>query len=175
MTFAELLDEIRVGDLDALTHADIPFESLVDALAPSRSEAFAPLAQVMLTFDQSALPELGSAASEIVLDGLVITPVQTPQLPAKLDLTVSVAVSDDAAPWPASVLYAADLFDGATIGEFGERLVTLLRAMVDRPGIVAADVELTSTEEKAQINSWAVGRSVDIPDSTLASGMEDRR
>ena len=38
-------------DLDAFAHADAPFEAVVDALAPSRSEAFAPLTQILLTVD----------------------------------------------------------------------------------------------------------------------------
>ena len=46
-----LLDRVRVDDLDAFDHADVPFESVVEAIDPVRSEAFAPLAQVMLSFD----------------------------------------------------------------------------------------------------------------------------
>ena len=51
MSFAQLLDRVRVDDLDAFDHADVPFESVVEAIDPVRSEAFAPLAQVMLSFD----------------------------------------------------------------------------------------------------------------------------
>ena len=52
--FAELLDRVRGTDLDAFAHADVPFESVVEAVDPVRSEAFAPLAQVMLSFNPGA-------------------------------------------------------------------------------------------------------------------------
>ena len=40
--FAELLDQVRVTNLDALEYSDVPFESVVEAVDPVRSEAFAP-------------------------------------------------------------------------------------------------------------------------------------
>ena len=52
MSFEELLDQVRLSDLDAFEHADVPFESVVEAVDPVRSEAFAPLAQVMLSFNR---------------------------------------------------------------------------------------------------------------------------
>src|SRR5690606_16945288 len=46
--FSDLLDEVRAGDLDAFDNADVPFESLVDALNPARSQGYSPLYQVSL-------------------------------------------------------------------------------------------------------------------------------
>ncbi|MBJ7291727.1 condensation domain-containing protein, partial [Williamsia sp.] len=52
MPLAELLADVRTVDVDAFAHADLPFEHLVERLAPTRSEAFAPLSQVMLSMQQ---------------------------------------------------------------------------------------------------------------------------
>ena len=49
-SFATLLERVRHVDLDAFGNADVPFERLVDVLAPERSQARNPLFQVALSF-----------------------------------------------------------------------------------------------------------------------------
>ncbi|WP_143542260.1 condensation domain-containing protein, partial [Rhodococcus sp. 1163] len=59
-SFTELLADTRAADLAAFDNTDIPFERLVDALAPTRSTDHSPLFQVLLEFqnNQSAHLEL---------------------------------------------------------------------------------------------------------------------
>ena len=63
MPFSGLLEQVRATDLDAFAHADIPFESVVEAVDPIRSEAFSPLAQVVLSFDPGASAETADVGS----------------------------------------------------------------------------------------------------------------
>ena len=50
-SFAELLHTVRDTDLAAFAHADVPFERLVDVLAPARTPAHHPIFQVALSMN----------------------------------------------------------------------------------------------------------------------------
>lgn len=69
-SFAELIAEVRDTDLAAFAHSIVPFEAVVDAVDPVRTEAFAPLAQISLTFG----PDRGGAAT-VEAAGMQITPM----------------------------------------------------------------------------------------------------
>ena len=70
-TFAELLDRrSRELDLAAFAHAEVPFERLVDELAPARSTGAPPLFQVVLAFQNNARRDLE-------LPGLTVEPTST--------------------------------------------------------------------------------------------------
>ncbi|MFI1398432.1 amino acid adenylation domain-containing protein [Streptomyces sp. NPDC020681] len=152
-TFRELLDRVRAADLAAYAHQDLPFEALVDALAPSRSLARQPLFQTMLAFQNNA-------AAELALPGLAleVTPVRTGA--AKLDLAFELTERHAADGSPAGIdavlEYSTDLFTAGSAGSIADRLGHLLGALVGDPDrrIGQADALLPAEADRI-LGEWA--------------------
>ncbi|WP_444543688.1 non-ribosomal peptide synthase/polyketide synthase [Nocardia takedensis] len=146
-TFADLLARVKDTDLRAFSNAEVPFERLVEVLDPVRSQAHHPLIQVALFFQNldSATLELPDLSIEVVeFDGAV----------AKFDLQITVQPDGDvasAAPVPAMITYAADLFDQAGAAEFAERLVRVLTAVAADPERPVGSIELLAPLERDRI------------------------
>ncbi|MGV9482657.1 condensation domain-containing protein, partial [Gordonia aichiensis] len=129
--FSALLDDIRAGDLDAFDHADVPFESLVDAVNPARSQGYAPLYQVSL-----ALQNQRTTAFE--LPGLTLSGLTLPDAPIEVDLDFTFVdhygADGTADGLDLELRYATDLFDADTIATLVGMLERVLRAAVTAPG-----------------------------------------
>ncbi|HEY0700824.1 MAG TPA: amino acid adenylation domain-containing protein, partial [Micromonospora sp.] len=151
-TFRQLLHRVRDTDLTAYTHADIPFERLVEALNPTRTLARHPLFQTALVLQNGAVasaecPGLTMAGEVIDLDV------------AKFDLTVDVAETHDRDGSPAgltgAVKYAVDLFDRGTVERLSARWLRLLEAVVADPDTPIGHIDLLDpTEKQHLLQSW---------------------
>ncbi|MGW2415540.1 amino acid adenylation domain-containing protein [Streptomyces tubercidicus] len=163
-TFAELLDRVRETDLNAYSHQDIPFESLVEVLNPTRSLAHHPLFQVMLAFNSNPRGELAFAGAKAV-------PQEVRTGAARMDLTVNVAErhADDGSPdgITGSIAYRADLFEPGTVTALVERLLRVLRAVVDDPGRRVASVDVLSDGERRQVLEQWNDTAVPVPSGTV--------
>nr|WP_261978016.1 non-ribosomal peptide synthetase [Gordonia sp. NB41Y] len=167
MSFADLLAVVRETDLDAFANADVPFETVVETLAPVRSEAFAPLAQVWLTLDQSVLPELAPGAPAATIAGLQITPVDDLGVPAKVDLLISLTPGAPGDRWQGAIVYATDLFDAARVADLAARLTRLLADLTAAPQLPVSAPALVTDDERATIAGWSDGAEVGLTDEAL--------
>ncbi|WP_238421308.1 non-ribosomal peptide synthetase [Gordonia sp. 'Campus'] len=177
-TFGDVLGRVRTVDLDAFAHADVPFETLVDRLNPTRSEAFAPLTQVWLTLDQNAVPELAGTHLGADLGGVSVTPLDPGEVPAKVDLLFSVSRSEAGRPWSAALQYATDLFEESTATGLTARLVGLLDALTARPGepVAAASILLEGEAERLlPVQTGAAAEPVLLSELFSAAGTRFRR
>ncbi|MEM8961757.1 MAG: non-ribosomal peptide synthase/polyketide synthase, partial [Acidobacteriota bacterium] len=132
-TFAELVTRTRDAVLAAQDHQDLPFETLVETLAPERDLAGSPLVQVM--FSTAMTPEAD------VLPGLVIEPLDTAPPEVKLELGLTVVEETDRS-LTLVARYAVDLFDRSRIERLLAHVQTALVAGLETPNRPAFDVPL---------------------------------
>ncbi|HYO54320.1 condensation domain-containing protein, partial [Archangium sp.] len=120
-TFRELLARVREVVLGAYEHQDVPFETLVEELAPERSLSHAALFQAAFDMRDSAgrLPER--------LADLEFTPLSTRGTTAKLDLSLSMVDQKDGMVGVCE--YSTDLFEEQTIQRMLGHLKTLLEGV----------------------------------------------
>ncbi|MFT4128312.1 MAG: amino acid adenylation domain-containing protein, partial [Gordonia sp. (in: high G+C Gram-positive bacteria)] len=149
-TVAEFLRGVRDVDLDAFAHADVAFEQLVDTLAPERSTAHAPLAQIAFTY------AIDEAAGAVTLPdtGVTVTPLDIAERDAKFDLTMGVVerVGDGDAPvLSAEFLYARALFDEPTIRRLADTWLRVLTALTGDPEAVVGDIDLLSDAQRREL------------------------
>ncbi|WP_425303655.1 amino acid adenylation domain-containing protein, partial [Nocardia wallacei] len=142
---------VREVDLGAFSHAELPFERLVEVLDPVRSQAHHPLFQVALFFQNMEQPPLE-------LPGLTATAVEAEGAVAKFDLQLTVVPREnDGVPEGFSALftYAADLFDAATVEVFAERLTRVLTAAATDAHRPVGAIELLNDAERERIlHGW---------------------
>ncbi|MFJ8495720.1 amino acid adenylation domain-containing protein [Streptomyces sp. NPDC094038] len=151
-SFRDVLARVRGRSLEALAHQDVPFERLVEELAPSRSMARHPLFQVVLTTHA-----MGEATLQ--LDGLEVELLPVDRPAAKFDLDVMVAETRDARGRPAglrgAVTAAADLFDPATVASIADRWARTLHQLVAAPDRRLRDAQLlTGAERRTVVEVW---------------------
>ncbi|XXF74927.1 amino acid adenylation domain-containing protein [Myxococcaceae bacterium GXIMD 01537] len=158
-TFRELLARVRRTALDAYADQDVPFEKLVEALAPERSLSRQPLVQVMFALQNAPF-------SPPALDGLNVELLDLDSVTAKFDLTLSMQESADGL---AGLLeYSAELFDRERIERMAEHLMVLLREAVDHPERRVPELGYLGAREAAQLAEWAVGPSAPpVPGSVV--------
>ncbi|MFI7352300.1 amino acid adenylation domain-containing protein, partial [Streptomyces sp. NPDC049936] len=170
-TFGELLGRVRETSLAALEHQEVPFERLVEVLAPDRSLARHPLFQVMLT-----LQNLGQARLD--LPDLRVAPVSGGPRVAKFDLDVSLGEVTDGGGRPVglrgSVTGAADLFDAGTVDAVAERLVKVLSLVAADPQARVGQVQVLSEAERHQVVTDWNDTGVPKPETTWLSLFEDQ-
>jgi amino acid adenylation domain-containing protein len=141
-SFRELLARVRETALDAYTHQDVPFERLVEELAPERDMSRTPLFQV--TFVLQNVPD---AALE--MEGLKTSSVPLESHSAKFDLTLF--VSESAQGLQTNWEYAIDLFDAVTIKRMARHFERLLEAVVADPDRRISDLPILTDAEKHQL------------------------
>ena len=147
-TFASLLQQVKRDALWAQAHQDLPFEQLVDALQPQRSLSHSPLFQVLFNHQR----QMGDSV-ERALPGLSIERMDWQQHTAQFDLALDTEEQGD--QLHASLTYACEVYDAATIERLAGHWLNLLQAVVREPQQRIAQLPLlNSAEQQALIAQW---------------------
>ncbi|HVR95771.1 MAG TPA: amino acid adenylation domain-containing protein [Thermoanaerobaculia bacterium] len=146
--FEDLLGRVRETVLSAHAHQEVPFEKLVEELAPERSLAYSPLFQVLFTLQNVQQEELS-------IEDLRLRPLERPTTTAKFDLAM--ALSEAEGEVRGLVEYNTDLFDEVTIERLAGHFERLLLAAVEAPSSPVGDLALLSAAELSQLTGWSRG------------------
>ncbi len=141
-TFAELVGRVREVCLGAYAHQDIPFEKLVEELAPERSLSQTPLFQVMFVLQNAPAERL--RLPQVLIDSTV-----TPSETAKFDITLEISEVDE--KLSVSINYNAELFELTTIERMVNHFQRLLAGIVSNPQQRLSQLPLLSNEERHQL------------------------
>jgi amino acid adenylation domain-containing protein len=161
-TFAGLLAVVREAALSAYAHQDLPFERLVEELAPERSLARTPLFQVMFLLH-------GTPVEERELAGLTLAPfgsLATAERAAKFDLTLELIESGP----DLTVLleFRRDLFDPVTAVRLLGHFAALAGALAAASEARLAELPLLTAAERQQlVEEWSHAETVPRLSGTL--------
>ncbi|MEV0570813.1 condensation domain-containing protein, partial [Dactylosporangium sp. NPDC050588] len=154
-TFADVLARVRETSLAGFEHQDVPFDRLVEELAPARVPSRHPLFQVMLTVQNNAgavldLPGLAVGGHAAAAESVSA---------ARFDLDLNIGETVDADGAPAGLhgvlTGSADLFDGATVAAIGQRWLRVLEAVLTDPSARVSAVDVWDAGERDRVlDGW---------------------
>ncbi|GAB7036515.1 MULTISPECIES: non-ribosomal peptide synthetase [Catenuloplanes] len=164
-TFTALLDRVRRTDLAAFAHSDLPFERLVEHLAPARSLSRHPLFQIVTTHRYADQDGFGLA-------GLETAPEPAGFTVAKFDLTF--VIEEDAATGATTLelTCARDLFADGTADRLLDRLDRVLRAVLADPDRPISAVRVLDDRERDLVEHAWNRTARDVPFTDLAGLFE---
>ncbi|MDX5570039.1 amino acid adenylation domain-containing protein, partial [Streptomyces sp. ID05-04B] len=139
-TFREALRRVRATSLAAFGHQDLPFERLVEELAPARSLSRHPLFQVMLTLQNAARTMLDGERVEVS----AAAPAGASAAKFDLELSFTEVMGPDGAPSGirGSVTAASDLFEAKTVLLFADCLAGVLDTLTTNPELPLSGVRV---------------------------------
>ena len=166
--FTALLDRVRPTWLGALEHQDVPFEQLVEVLAPPRSLGRHPLFQVMLAMQNDA-------PAEPRLAGLQASVLPAGEVAAKFDLEFSLSEAFERgrpAGLRGGMVAAADLFDESSAEGIAARYSRVLELLAADPGTALHAVQIVAAAERRQLVTGWNQTAAPVPAQTLAGLFE---
>ena len=143
-TWRTLLGRVREAALQAHAHQDLPFERLVEELAPERGLGRTPLVQAVFVLQHAA-------RRAPALPGLEVGEPAVAEIrrPAKFDLLL--AVGEDGDRFACSLTFSRALFDAATVRGLARRLAALLAAAAASADQPLATLALLAATERRQL------------------------
>jgi len=139
-SFQDLVGRVRRGALEGYEHQEIPFEKLVEALAPARDPSRHPIFQVIFTLNQR--PEREPTFHDVELAGY-----PPPLENARVDLALDLWDERDGRV-TGYIEYNVDLFQRATVERLRDHFLTLVDSLVEAPGLPVGQAAMLLADER---------------------------
>jgi non-ribosomal peptide synthetase component F len=132
-TFREIQSCTHRSAVNGFAHRDVPFDRIIEALAPARSPLYNPVFQTLFVLQD--IPR-----QELVLPGLASTALDLarPSAGANFDLTLTMRQSDGVLS--GALEFDAALFEVSTIERMAADFAALLAAIVQNPDLAASQL-----------------------------------
>lgn len=157
-SFADYLIRVKTTVVEGLTHQAVPFEQIVQDLAPHRSQAYSPLFQTMFILQN--VPH-----SQIEIPGIEIQPLPVHTGSSKFDLTCS--IHERAGRLHVSFEYSTALFEHSTIARLAKHYEVLLEGICANPSLEVQSLPLLTKKEEQQILEEWNDTVADYPQDTV--------
>jgi amino acid adenylation domain-containing protein len=165
VSFHEVLAGVRDRLIEAYGNLDLPFERVVEEIAPARDLSRNPLFQVMFQ-----LRNVGEDRQPI--EGLDVELFPPAPQPAKFDLTLDALLDDGRLR--CAIEYSPDLFEQSTVERMAKNFGVLLTSLVDRPETALGDLAPMPDDELRQVLWGWNATEVPVPRATLSRLFEDQ-
>ncbi|MEU6588533.1 amino acid adenylation domain-containing protein [Streptomyces sp. NPDC046881] len=162
-TVRQLVDRARAAALDAFAHQELPFQRIIEEVAPPRETSHNPLVQVW--FDVSA-PGAG-----LRLDGAEVESVRPRRPSTNFDLALHLTESGSG-PLTGELVYATDLFDEATGRSLAAQYVHVLEEAARHPDRPVADLPLVDAGRLAELLDTWNDTARPVPEGTVTDAFE---
>ncbi|MEJ3742729.1 amino acid adenylation domain-containing protein [Actinomycetes bacterium KLBMP 9797] len=156
-SFAELSERVAAIVTEATGHGDVPFEQLVEELAPARDLSRNPVVQVGFGITG---PHATPALPEASVERVDVAPAAT-----LMDLELRVTPRADGG-WDGDLRYATDLFAPATVARMVGAYLRLLAAAAADPHAPVSRLELLPEDDRHQIAQWNA-TALPVPERTV--------
>ncbi|MDH0141316.1 non-ribosomal peptide synthetase [Aquipseudomonas alcaligenes] len=151
LSVAEWLEQARTGLKQAQANQEMPFERLVEELAPSRSLGQQPLFQVAFNYRRQ------HPLAANWLPGIETQLAELPSSQIPFDLALD-AVRDRGDELLINFAYAAELFAESSIERLIAGFLEVLNGFASAPQAPLDEVALVTAPELAQMNEWNTPR-----------------
>jgi amino acid adenylation domain-containing protein len=141
-SFETLVGRVRETALAAYARQDLPFERLVEELAPQRSLARSPIFQVSFVLGVEE-------ESRELAPGMPLEPLPVDYRTSKFDLTLALDLRDGVLI--ADLEYRTDLLDPATVERWAGHYAHLLAAALASPAAPVSALDLLPAAERHQV------------------------
>ncbi|MFE5547316.1 amino acid adenylation domain-containing protein [Streptomyces sp. NPDC056534] len=163
-SFTELLGRVRETDLAAFSHADVPFESVVERLNPTRSLSRNPLFQVMVGYHARTDEALRLPGLEA---GYLPHRIGTAKFDLVFSFTEHTSADGAADSLGCRLEFATELFDRETAERIADRLGRLVATLVAAPDRPLSEAGILTEDEHRLVLEGFNGLPREVDEETL--------